>query len=74
MNKKNTRRNRRRMRKVREMKDDNVAYALWVDDMTRYLRGCSCGSAVDIIIAYAKMPDLSRFHLVRLIQELTKLT
>lgn len=39
MNKKNTRRNRRRMRKVREMKDDDVAYALWVDDMTRYLRG-----------------------------------
>jgi hypothetical protein len=38
-----------------------------------YLCGFSCGWAVDIIIDYCKRPDLSEYHLKRLIDELIKL-
>lgn len=53
------------------MSDDE--YTTFVEESAAYLCGFSCGTAVDVIVEYARRPDLSLRQLKRLITELDAL-
>lgn len=50
----------------------DTEYDEWIESMTRYLCGVNCGSAVDIILAYVKKPDISRHQFDRLVSSLVE--